>query len=295
MIALRNQWEIMSQALALVQRHRKLLLLPLCNLLGIASVLALFATPLLIPLESWDHASVKAALESWGDEGNRTVQMLILYVVILAMLTLINSAFYHAIIQAYNGGSVSIRQGFSLTLSKLPALLQWSLLAGLVGAFIRLLEDTVGGFARWVYALLGVSWSVASMFVLPVLLRESAFKSPPELLRISVRLIKQRWGEGLGAVVSFRLMAALVLVGGTVAGVFVLFGVGNLILPPESDALQLWRALSVVAAVLLSFLGAQFILLLQHVYICGLYIFACEGVIPAIFEERTFDSGWFVK
>lgn len=295
MTAIRNHWLIMHQAVALVQQHPKLLWLPLCNLLGICAVLMVFALPLLLPLETWTHASVRTALESWGDNGNRTLQLLALYMVIMAVLTIISATFYHAIIQAYNGNAVSLRKSFALALAKLPALLQWSLVAGVVGALIRVLEDTLAGIARWMLALIGVSWSVASILALPVLLREPTQASPVAILRHSGSLIRQRWGEGLGGMLSFRLLASVVLAGGLLAGIFLLFAVGNLMFPPDSAAMSLWRVCSVFGAATMAFLGAQFIMLLQHIYICGLYIFACEGVIPEVFDETAFRAGWYVK
>ena len=52
---------------------------------------------------------------------------------------------------------------------RLADILAWSLCTGLIGLAIRTLEARVGVVGRWIVGLIGLAWSVASVFAVPII------------------------------------------------------------------------------------------------------------------------------
>jgi hypothetical protein len=91
------------------------------------------------------------------------------------------------------------------------SVLAWSLLAGVVGLIIRFLEERLSFFGRLVAGVIGVAWSVASIFAIPLLVLEPSLSSPFKVLSRSAATIKRTWGEMLAGYVGMRGTNLLVL------------------------------------------------------------------------------------
>lgn len=115
-----------------------------------------------------------------------------------------------------SGGQSGLRDGLGVARKHLPALVRWSLLSATVGAVLRLIEERVGPVGRWVTTALGLSFSVGTILVVPVIVLESA--GPVPALRRSVTLFRSRFGESIGGEVGLALASFVVLLG---AGVLV--------------------------------------------------------------------------
>jgi len=129
------------------------------------------------------------------------------------------------------GRPASWRDGLAFANSALPALAGWALLTTTVGVVLRLLQERAGFLGRLVFGSLGVGWSLATSFVVPVMVVEGA--RPVPAARPSLALFRARWGEqmvGDGAigvalaVIVLPLMAlsALTFAAGIPVGVLVL-------------------------------------------------------------------------
>ena len=80
----------------------------------------------------------------------------------------------------------------------------WSLLAGVIGVIIRTLEERLAFVGRLVAGLIGLAWSVASIFAIPILAREPSFSNPFAILSKSAETIKRTWGEMLAGYVGMQ-------------------------------------------------------------------------------------------
>ena len=103
----------------------------------------------------------------WG-----SLYLLVIYLVSMFLATFFNVAFYSEIIAALNGNGVSFRRGLSTARSQLPSILAWSLLAGVVGWIIRAIEERLSLAGRLVTGLIGMAWSIAAVFAIPVIIQE---------------------------------------------------------------------------------------------------------------------------
>jgi hypothetical protein len=199
--------------------------------------------------------------------------------------TFCNVAFYQEIMQAINGNTVSIRRGFRFAAMRWRAVLLWSLFAGLIGYIIRAIEQRVGIFGKLVAGLIGFTWSVACIFIIPTLVRDTETTNPLQLLRHSAGTLKCTWGEliigfvGVEAILIFYvmpIMLAIVFISGfthhAVSSLFIFCATFLMIFP-----------LSWICQVA------------NSVYRCALYIYATEGVVPGSFDKELLDSAWKVK
>jgi hypothetical protein len=108
------------------------------------------------------------------------------------------------------GQSVSTRDGWIAARQRLGIIAAWSLLVCTVGALLRVLEERLPLGGRIVAALVGLSWSLATLFAVPVLAYENL--GPLETLRRSSQIFRRRWGAQIGGSIGIGALGALVSV-----------------------------------------------------------------------------------
>ena len=109
--------------------------------------------------------------------------------VAMFIATFFNVAFYHEILAALSGRPVSIGRGLKFACTRLKPILMWTLFAGLVGLIIKAIEQRLELFGRLVARVIGVAWSVAAVFVIPIIIREEQSANPVNMLRKSAGVL----------------------------------------------------------------------------------------------------------
>ncbi len=109
-----------------------------------------------------------------------------------------------------DGQPLSASDGWSAARQRLGIIAAWTLVTCTVGAALRLIEQYVPLGAKLVVAFVDLSWSLATMFALPVLAYEGF--GPRETFRRSSQILRQRWGTQLGGMVGLGVGSALVYV-----------------------------------------------------------------------------------
>jgi hypothetical protein len=315
----KSTWKLVQQAFAALMQEKKLLFFPVVTSLLTVFIFLFFIAP--IPLQPTGHsclepdhweAVAKSLLRgelgeaapgtapSWAVEDLELDTwflgyLTVLYMVSMFLLTFFNTAFFHEIIHVLNGRPVSIAGGLRFALTKLKAIAMWSFLAGVVGIVIQRLEQYFGFFGRWIVGLIGVVWSVASVFAVPVLIREQEAANPFEILKKSALLIRRRWGEGLIGYLGIRTAGVLLAVGLIVAFSVLLvvlgLAVGTYLPSPLLPFLVVLIGIWLFSFILV----AYFENVINKVFQCALYIYAAEGVVPGPFDQAMLDGAWKVK
>lgn len=296
-----RSWSLFTSSLQVIRQHKKLLLFPLvsatCSL-----VIALFfiAPAVLYPTghslataQHWTSLGARFGLEIGGQKPVFHPNALFyaytagIYLVSMFLATFANVAFYQQIMQALSGQPVSIRAGLRFASSRWSSILAWSLFAGLVGLIIKQLEERFGLIGRWVMKFVGVIWSVASVFAIPVIIREGT-TNPLVLLRNSADTLRKTWGESLIGYVGVAVGSWIILLGSLA---FLAAGVG------ASVALNMpYMILPFVLGWLVFIIGYGYVMgVAGHVYRCALYIYASEGVAPAPYNADMMNMAWKVK
>ena len=291
-----RSWALFGRSFQVLRENRKLLLFPIIITALTLLIVAFFAVPLTAMKTGYavtDIAHWKAAGQAVGvtfDKGGRMHATgpfygiaAVIYLLSMFLTTFFNVAFYHEILTALNGQPVSISRGFHFAASRIRAVAAWSLFSGLVGLIIKSIEERVGLVGRIVVRFIGIGWSVASVFVIPVIVREGASANPVQFLKSSAGMLKKTWGE------------SLIGYSGISAGTFLAFTPSLIILPLSLVfgltffwvGLGLWVVCFVVFAYVISVAG--------QVYKGALYIYASEGVVPGPFDEDQMNMAWRVK
>jgi len=214
-----------------------------------------------------------------------TLFFAVAYFISMFLGTFCNVAFYHEIRQALNGQAVSIRRGFRFATLRWRAVLMWSLFAGLVGYLIRIIEQRVGFLGKIITGFTGFAWSLACIFIIPTIVRDTETTNPVKLLSNSAGTLKRTWGElvfgfvGLDAALFFIIIPVIFIAA-------MICGVSHHVVMP----------LIVLGIMFLMILPLSWIKnVVNSVYRCALFIYATEGVIPEPFDKELLDSAWKVK
>jgi hypothetical protein len=211
-----------------------------------------------------------------------------MYLLNMFLASMAGVAFNHEIMEALSGRPVSIRQGVEAACVRWKPVLLWSLLAGVVGLIIRAIEERLPFVGRLVAGFIGLAWSVAAIFAIPILAREPAVSNPVAILTQSAKTIKKTWGEMLAGYVGMRGTNLLIV------WLSLLFwvGTGTVAFLSSNPWLLLfagvpWLALVVAYGYLAS--------IASRVYLCALYLYAAEGFVPGAYDANMMAMGWKMK
>lgn len=303
----RRSWELFKCSVQVIRTNRKLLLFPVVVMLLTCVIAAFF----LLPAAMWETGHSVISLEHWKalsghflvmenslPESNAPDDFMLkpqgyallagIYLISMFFATFFNVAFFNEIINALNGRTVSIRGGLGFAVTRLRAIFVWSLFAGIIGLIIKTLEERVGLFGKWVVRLIGLAWSVAAVFAVPVIVREEKHANPLRFLQSSSSILRRTWGESLIGFlginfgwIPFFFWTIAVFAGGIAVGVIYdfwwLFATGLIV----------WLTSFVVWGYLLH--------VTSQVYLGALFIYATEGVVPGPFDQAQMELAWKVK
>jgi Family of unknown function (DUF6159) len=91
-------------------------------------------------------------------------------------------------------------------------ILAWTLLVCTIGAILRVLEEYVPLGGKIVAFVLDISWSLATLFAVPVIAYEGL--GPRDTLRRSAELFRERWGEQTAGVIGVGLFGGFLAIPG---------------------------------------------------------------------------------
>jgi len=292
---------LVRRSFEVIGDNPRLMLFPvlLCGAIGLAAGAILLPLALYPSGQGWltdaHFAVVAGRLQEifWRDadglrEGWAYGYLAWVYFAAAFSTTFCNVAFYHETMRALSGDGVSVRRGLAAAGSRIRAILSWSMLTATVGLILRLIADRLGAVGRHFSFLGGLSWSVAAVFVVPVMINEPT-ANPFVLLRGSVRTLRQTWTDAVLGYYGIAGRLMLLLLGWMLAiGAIVLLGAfaGS------------WSAWIIVGGLLIGFAGLMLAILAlnaaQNVFRSALYIYATEGVVPGPFTQAQLDASWRV-
>lgn len=296
---LRTSLIIVGHSLRVLARTPQLMVFALASLAATMLLYLFFLVPLLFDLavsevwqvlrdgqEGWQRvAPWRLAEVSQGNPwlGASLPGMAAYFLLAMFATTFINVALYSQILEALAGRRVSVVKGFRVAAAKLPAIAGWSLLAGTIGLLLRLVQERTGPLGKWVVGVAGISWTAASVFVIPVMLNEPRARNPVQYLRISTALIRRTWGEGIIGLYGLTLVLMLFMV---------VLMVPTTSLYTASEAL---RTQVMWSSTLIALVVSSVLYMAWQIFECGLYVYATEGVAPGTFDEDLFDRSWTIR
>ena len=228
-----NGWTIALNSFAVLKENRQLILFPILSGISMILVIGSFITAML---------ASGLDLQALNDQ-SPIVNYSILFVYYLINYTVIvffNTALVHCTHLYFNGEEPTIAKGLRFSLTRLGAILSWAVFAATVGTLLRVLQDNFGRIGKIITGLIGIVWSIATFFVVPVIAGENL--GPIAAFKRSSQLVKEKWGEGLGATFSFGLIQLVAFVALAIPS----FLLGYLIHPIAGIALFVLGAFTII-------------------------------------------------
>jgi hypothetical protein len=201
-------------ALEVVTSDRRLLLLP--ALATLCSLLALAGTALLAHRLHGRPDAVRVVAPVW-----------IAAYAISFVTIFFNVALVHVVAARWRGETASLTNGLVAARRRLRSIAGWAVLTTTVGLLLQLVERVTLGISQLVIGIVAdVAWSVASFFVVPVLVVEQ--RGPLRSLRRSASVVRSQWTEGLAGATPIAVATAMLMIplAGLVFIGFVLFVLG---------------------------------------------------------------------
>ncbi|HEY4209154.1 MAG TPA: DUF6159 family protein [Puia sp.] len=247
---LSNGWNLAMNSFTVLKENRQLIIFPILS--GIS---------MLLVISSFLVAAFAAAgwnFESFRDTDTQNVMNYIIlffyYLVNYFVIVFFNMALVHCTHLYFMGEEVTIRKGLQFSMSRIGVIFAWAVFAATVGTLLRLLQDNLGRIGKFVISLIGIVWSVATFFVVPVIAYEKL--GPLDAFKRSTTLMKEKWGESLSARFSFGLVQIVFFLGA--AFVCFLLGLISPILGIILFVLTAFAILVIMSAAKMIFISAVY-------------------------------------
>jgi hypothetical protein len=257
--------DIVKKCFGVLAGDPTLLVFPLVSTVFLALVAASFALPYFFT-------------QLYENEASALVLLFLFYCVSYFVVIFFNSSLVFVALRKLEGRQASAVEGISFSFSRLPQIAMWAVVAATVGLILNWLSSAArdqkgvaGLVAGIAVSLVGFAWSLATFFVVPVIVVDGT--GPLESIRRSIDIIKKTWGEavvgGAGISLAFLLLYVAAIALAAVLGL----ATGSLLL-----AVGLGLVL-----VLLLFLAQN---TLEGIFVSAVFLYATKGEMKAFSREE---------
>jgi hypothetical protein len=289
---IRRSWCLLGEAWEVLCEDRELVIFPIIS--GICSLFALasFAVPFLLrvhwgAISSGHSPSGHVSLGPWG-----YVWTFLYYLVTYFIVVFFNSGLVACVRIRLAGGDPTVQDGFAFATANVGRIFQWALLSATVGTVLRALEERAGWLGQIVISLIGMAWSLATAFVVPVLVHEQV--GPFEAVKRSAQTFRRTWGETVVANIGLSWAFGLLFLGSVPLLILALIGGGMLMhAAPAAGAVVMLASLFLAVAYWLGLAIVQSTL--QSIFLTACYQYATTGESPAPFTREYIVEAWRPK
>ena len=215
-------WALTKTSLRVLRRDKELLVFPLISGLTLMLILGAFIGGMFFTV-GFDAAF------GGGSTWLSIVLFVLYYIVTFFVGFFFNAAIIGAATIRLSGGNPTLADGFRIARENVGRIFLWAVFAATVAMILRAIQQRLGFLGKIVIGLVGIAWSLATYFVVPVLVFEKL--GPWAAVKRSAHIFKSTWGETL--VGGFSMGAIFVLLGlpGILAPIlgFVLGGISGLL------------------------------------------------------------------
>lgn len=287
MNAFTRSWKITQLTFRVINQDRELIWFALLSFI----FSTLFAVAMIVP-------SVVPTLMAEGisQDSLQVFQYIIIFLTYFGLAfiaTFFNVCVVYTTKVRFEGGNATFGESMRFAFTKLGLIFQWSLLSATVGLLLKILDNLAsrlgkGGqiVASILIGLLGMAWSIVSIFVVPVLVYEGL--GPIDAVKKSTQVIKKTWGEslirhfGLGLIQFFVFVLIIALSFGLTYVLANAFDVTGLII-------------GIGVGVLLMLLTGLIFSVANTIFNTALYVYANKSLVPTGFDEETVQGAFTPK
>lgn len=277
-----NSWALVKQSFAILRQDEELMLLPILSAISCILVSASILTGCGLFVYPQIKAAA-AASQTWGPNSPLLGSFLFLfYLSNYFVIVFFNTALVSAASIRLQGGDPTVRDGLRVAWQRLWVIFEWALVAATVGMILRMIEERSGFIGRIVASVVGMAWTLATYFVIPLLAFEDL--GPIEAIERSAQLFRKNWGEEVVGTFSFGL-------------IFFLLALPGILLPLAGNALvgayglTIGATLMVVYFIFLAVINSS----AHGIFLAALYRYANDGEFPQGFRRENFSMAWQPK
>jgi len=265
---LSNGWKLTKSSFKILRANKQLIIFPVLSGISLVLIIGSFFVATLANA-GWNPDNI-AELSSAG----YYALVFLFYLVNYFVIVFFNMALIHCTRLYFQRQEVSITAGLRFSMSRIGAIFSWAVFAATVGLVLRAIQENSGIIGKIITGIIGIVWSVATFFVVPVIAYENlgsigAFKR-------SSRMMKQKWGESLAAGFSFGLIQFL----GFIVICIPLFYLGMLVDPLVGIALAV-AGMFVIMAITSS---------VQTIFVSAVYHNITNGDVTEHFNQQLVDD-----
>ena len=265
---IRGAWLLAKQSWRVLMLDKELLVFPLLSGIACLLVLASFIAGVFVT------GNFQGGKAQW--DGLLLIMGFVYYFVNYFIIVYFNSALVACAMIRFEGGDPTVADGLRAASTRLPQILAWVLLAATVGIVLRAIQERFELLGRIVIGLIGAAWTIATYFIVPVLVVEKL--GPFDAVKRSATLMKQTWGESLASHVGIGAATGLI----SFLGVL-LIGTASVALAVAMSSLAVFIA-GVVAIVAFLVLAALVSSALTTIVLSALYLYAAQKKAPQAFD-----------
>lgn len=268
---LATSWALSKQTLEVLKQDKQLVIFPLMSSIACLLVIASFAVPI---WATTDFQQLQKDPNAWKSPAHYAV-LFAFYLVNYFVIAFFNSGLVACAMNRFNGEDASVEAGLKAAARRFPQILGWAIFAATVGMVLRAISERAGIVGKIVIGLIGLVWTVATYFVVPVLVVEGV--GPIEAVKRSAGIIRKTWGESL---ITNLGLGALSLLCFLVALVPLAIGIGLTIVSQSAVPVLVGVGVTLVFLVLAALVTSTLQVILQ----AALYRYAATGLIPEPFD-----------
>jgi hypothetical protein len=198
-----------------------------------------------------------------------------------------NTALVGAVMKQLDGESATLGDGLRIAASKLYTIFGYALISATVGMLLHAIQERSGWIGKIVGGLLGVSWTLATYLVVPVLAANDV--GPVEAIKESAALFTRTWGEAAigrtGMGLAFAMLFLLVVGCG-----MALTALAKNVLHSQS-VMQLTAIVTIGALVIIALIFSA----LSGIYAVALYRYASDSAGTSGFDSDALASAFYAR
>jgi hypothetical protein len=279
MNAFSRSWMITKLTFGVINKDRELIWFAMLSFLFSTIFTLAMIVPSVIP------AILERGFSEESLQALEYVMIFLTYFGLAFIATFFNVCVVYTTKVRFEGGNATFGESIRFAMSRLTLIVKWSLLSASVGLLLRLLHNLASNLgkigeivAKILIGLLGMVWSIVTIFVVPVLVYEGL--GPIDAIKKSSQVIKKTWGESLIKAIGLGLVQFFVFV------IIVLISAAfTYSLAMAFDTIGMLVGISV--GVLLLLLAGLVFNVASTIFNTALYVYANNNLVASGFSEEV--------
>ena len=268
-----RSFQLVKESFAVLKRDKKLLWFPIISSIVIILLLMSF----IIPIYFFTGIKIKEITNIYLEYILYLAYFFVFYLLSYFIVMFFNTGLMTCVYIRLNGGDPALRDGFKNAAKHIGKIFIWALVSATFGVVLQAIAEKSKTLGRIVVAIAGITWSLLTFFVVPVMIFENL--SVPHSIKKSGYLFKKTWGEKVFGQFSISLFFLfLVLIGVSILSVLFF----------KTD---LFTILLIAYLVILEIIISG----LNVIFATALYIYASTGKIPPAFSPEVIKNAFVPK